>query len=176
MDSKDIIEKVILQYDICEYVFGGIGELHFSDKTWLICKMDCEFYGKSWGCPPYCGDIQESIDKCKQYQNYCLFSTVVETENSWDYNANVKAKKHHEDVTRAIWKDLKDKSLNPYILSTRCTTCEVCACPNEPCRHPDERLSSMESHGIMVMQNVDEAGLTHNFGDNTMVYFGLILY
>jgi len=170
------VEKIILQHDICEYVFGKVENLHFSDKTWTICKEDCEYYGKSWGCPPYCGDIRNAIEECRKYHNYCIFSTVTESENAWDYQSNMEGKRRHEEITRAIRQCLEEEKVQSYVMSTRCTRCDVCACPNEPCRHPEGRFSSMESHGIMVMQTVSEAGMTFNFGMDTITYFSMILF
>ncbi|MFQ9153032.1 MAG: DUF2284 domain-containing protein [Blautia sp.] len=33
--------------------------------------------------------------------------------------------------------------------------CETCAYPDSPCRHPDKRVATVESHGIMLMQTVE---------------------
>lgn len=176
MSSKEIIENTILQYPICEYYFGKRDELIFSDKVWYICEQDCERYGHSWACPPHCGQIEELMNKCLDYSFFCLFSTVTETENAWDKKANLSVKRRHEEITRSIRDELEKELSDMYFLSTGCTECEVCACPDEPCRHPEGRLSSMESHGILVMQTVGEVGLTFNYGGDTIVYFSMILY
>ncbi|MCC8137314.1 MAG: DUF2284 domain-containing protein [Clostridiales bacterium] len=176
MNNKEIIENTILQYPICEYYFGKTEELIFSDKVWYICEQDCERYGHSWACPPHCGRLEDLMNKCLDYSFFCLFSTVTETENAWDNNANLSVKRQHEEVTRNIREALEKEVSDFYVLSTGCTECEVCACPDEPCRHPEGRLSSMESHGILVMQTVEETGLTFHYGGDTIVYFSMILY
>lgn len=175
-ERKEIIESTVLSYPICEYCFGEIGQVPFSDKVWYICETDCERYGHSWACPPYCGSIQENIVKCRQYRNFMLFSTVVEVENAWDKAVCLRAKSGHEEISRNIRAELKEKLADFYMLSTGCTTCETCACPDEPCRHPEERLSSMESHGIVIMQIADEMGLCYNYGGDTIVYFSMIFF
>ncbi|MCC8068038.1 MAG: DUF2284 domain-containing protein [Clostridiales bacterium] len=176
MSNKEKIESIILQYPICEYYFGTEKELIFSDKVWYICEQDCERYGHSWACPPYCGQIEELMRKCREYSSFCLFSTVTETENAWDKKANLKVKRYHEEITKKIRDELKNELPDFYCLSTGCTECEECACPDEPCRHPEGRLSSLESHGILVMQTVEETGLTFNYGGDTIVYFSMILF
>ncbi len=178
MDSKrkEIIESTVLSYPICEYCFGNISQVPFSDKVQYICETDCERYGHSWACPPYCGNIHENMEKCRQYRNFILFSTVVEVENAWDHAVCLQAKSGHEEISRKIREELKGKLADFYMLSTGCTTCEKCACPDEPCRHPDERLSSMESHGIVIMQIADEMGLCYNYGGDTIVYFSMIFF
>ncbi len=176
VSTKEIIENTILEYEICEYVFGDVDTLVFSDKVWTICKTDCERYGHSWACPPHCGDIEENIQKCKGYQYFCLFSTVTETENAWDTKANLSVKQKHEEITLEIYERLKSEVPDSYVLSTGCTRCEVCACPDEPCRHPEDRLSSMESHGMLVLQTAGDAGMTLNYGGETVTYFSMILF
>ena len=175
-DPQKTIEDTALAFPICEYCFGDTAQLPFSDKVWFICETDCERYGHSWACPPYCGDIQEKIAACKNYRNFFLFSTVTEVENAWDKNACLKAKLVHEEITRKMQIELKEKLSDFYILSTGCTTCEGCACPDEPCRHPEQRLSSMESHGIVILQLASEMGLSYSFGSDTVVYFSIILF
>ncbi len=175
-DVQKIIEETALEYPICEYCFGDTKQISFSDKVWFICKTDCERYGHSWACPPYCGDIQEKINNSKKYEHFFLFSTVTEVENAWDAKACLKVKSAHEEITRKIQTDLKEKLADFYVLSTGCTTCEQCACPEKPCRHPEQRLSSMESHGIVILQLVSEMGLCYSFGNNTVVYFSMILF
>lgn len=49
-----------------------------------------------------------------------------------DKNACLKAKLAHEEITRKMQIELKEKLSDFYVLSTGCTTCEVCACPDEP--------------------------------------------
>ncbi len=172
--KRETIETTILQYPICEYVFGRVEDLIFSDTVWEICRTDCERYGHSWACPPYCGDIHENIARCKKYHSFCLFSTVTETENAWDTKETLKVKQQHEDLTKSIQNDLAGEKC--YILSTGCTNCEVCACPDEPCRHPEDRFSSMESHGMLVLQNAVEAGMTTSYGGETVTFFSMILF
>lgn len=175
-EQKEIVESAALSYPICEYCFGDTAQIPFSDKVRYICETDCERYRHSWACPPYCGDIRENIDKCRQYQNFFLFSTVVEVANAWDKEVCLRAKSGHEEISRNLRAKLKERLGDFYMLSTGCTICEKCACPDEPCRHPKERLSSMESHGIVIMQLADEMGLCYNYGGDTIVYFSLVLF
>ncbi len=175
-NTREIVESTILQYPICEYAFGSTDRIPFSDKVWYICETDCERYGKCWACPPHCGTILDNIKKCRQYSHFVLFSTVTETANAWDSAACLRVKKSHEELTQQIAKKLQTAVSSFFVLSTGCTTCEVCACPTEPCRHPEERLSSMESHGIVVMQMAEEMELCYQYGSDTIVYFSMIFF
>ena len=61
-------------------------------------------------------------------------------------------------------------------LSTGCMQCETCAYPNAPCRHPDKRVATVESHGILLMQTVEAMNICFNYGNDTVTYFTLLLF
>ncbi|NLA86022.1 MAG: hypothetical protein GX847_01815 [Clostridiales bacterium] len=61
-------------------------------------------------------------------------------------------------------------------MSTGCMLCDECAYPSEPCRHPDERLSTIESHGILIMQTASDLGVTLDCGNNIVTYISLIFF
>ncbi len=176
VNSREIIENELLKYPVCEYAFGSSDQIPFSDRVWTICEQECERYGHCWACPPLCGKPEELMAKCRAYTSFCLFSTVTETADTWSKEADLAVKKQHEALTRSIRKALRPLIPEFYVLSAGCAECEVCTCPDEPCRHPASRLSSMESHGIVVMQLTDALGLTHQFGRDTVVYFSMILF
>lgn len=176
MSRRKFIESTILRYPICEYYFGTKKDLIFSEKAWDICEHDCERYGHCWTCPPYCGTIDKKISKCLEYEYFCLYSTVTETPNAWDRDANLKVKRQHDDLTLEIRDDLAKEFQDFYILSTGCTECAVCACPDAPCRFPEKRFFPMESHGIILMEMLDKMEITANYGGDTVVYFSMILF
>lgn len=176
MNTKSTIEEIILQYPICEYGFGDTSQIPFSQKVRYICENECERYHHSWACPPHCGSIEDGMKKCLEYQHFLLFSTVTEVDNAWDTQICLQVKNAHEEITRAIRQQLLEKQLPHYVLSTGCMICETCACPSEPCRHPEQRLSSMESHGIVIMQLAEEMQLCYNYGGDTVVYFSMAFF
>jgi len=46
----------------------------------------------------------------------------------------------------------------------------------EPCRHPDLAVSSVEAYGINVIALQKTANLPHYKGKETVIYVGLILF
>ena len=58
-----------------------------------------------------------------------------------------------------------------------CRNCERCAViDGAPCRHPEEAFPSLESHGIFVSELAQKSGMNYINGQNTVTYFGAILY
>ena len=45
-----------------------------------------------------------------------------------------------------------------------------------PCRHPDKRVATVESHGILLMQTVEAMNICFNYGNDTVTYFTLLLF
>lgn len=188
MSKRELMESLAGEYPVCEFAFGDTSEITFSDKVFTICENECQRYGHSWACPPNAGTIEENIARIRSYSNYFVFSTVWEAERSWDLEACLELKKEHENITRAIRErilteldiPLESHDENPrpevYFLSSGCAICDKCACPDEPCRHPKDRLMTMESHGVTIMELLDNKGLTYFYDDKSVVYFTMILF
>ena len=158
-DYRDAIEAFIYDYPVCEFFYLTPDDLVFSDKVRYICENECTRYGKCWACPPAVEPIEKCIEKCRGYKHVFLFSTVGEVSDSLNMSACVAAKRNHEEVTLALRGRFREAfGDNVLALSTGCALCEQCAYPTEPCRHPDRRLSTVESHGILLLGTVQKAG------------------
>ena len=177
MESVEkIIEEIASQYPMCEYCFGDVADIPFSDRVRHICRTDCSRYGNCWACPPHCGEVEDCIARCREYSRFFLFSTVTEVSDAWNSEECLRVKSAHEELSRALNGELREKLTRYLMLSTGCTLCPKCACPEEPCRFPEERLSSMESHGIVIIKLAEDMGLTHTFGSDSIVYFSIVLF
>ena len=175
-NHKEIIESFILDYPICEYRFLEREELIFSPHVRTICQTDCKRYGHSWACPPVVGTIEECIEKCQHYQHAFLFSTVTDVADSFDMEGCLDARRDHEEVSYQITQAFKEHFPDVLTLTTGCMICEECAYPDEPCRHPERRFSTIESHGILITGAAEKFGIAFQAGGNIVTWFSLILY
>ena len=58
-----------------------------------------------------------------------------------------------------------------------CGLCEVCAKrTDEPCRHPDLAMASLEAYGFNVSLLAAAADMKYINGQNTVTYFGAVLF
>jgi predicted metal-binding protein len=58
-----------------------------------------------------------------------------------------------------------------------CPLCEECTAKvNQPCRFPDQAVTSLEAYGINVSTTAGKAGMKYINGANTVTYFGAILF
>ena len=145
-----------------------------------ICAANqCGLYGKCWVCPPAAGDIEILMSEVRSYPAAVLYQTVDTLEDSFDFEGMTAAKQKHVRLGQRIERVLKEKIPGSYLhLSTGgCGLCARCAMADEePCRFPDKALSSLEAYGIDVYQTTCKTPLKYINGQNTVTYFGLILY
>lgn len=174
---QEDIEKQLLNFPLYDYAFFDTEAIIFTKAVRTICEgNDCGMYGRRWVCPPVIGSIDECIERVKQYRHAFMFSTVTEVADSFDLDGCVKQRGEHEAITYEVAELFREKTDNPYILSTGCIPCETCTYPNAPCRYPQRAFPTIESHGILIMQMAEKQGINYDCGQNIVTYFSLILY
>ena len=146
-----------------------------------LCKANtCGNYGKNWTCPPFAGDIQELINKLRTYEWAMVYQTVGELEDSYDFEGMMEAGNLHNQLVIKMRDIVKETVSFPRILhlgAGGCRVCETCAKRvDEPCRHPDLAISSLEAWGINVSSLAASAGMKYINGQNTVTYFGAVLF
>ena len=175
-DYKEIIEGFIGDFPICEFYFLRLEDLIFSEKVRYICEHECPRYNKSWACPSAIKSIDHCIKECSAYEHVFLFTSVAEVPDCLNFSACLEAKRDHERLTLELRRRFEKHFGTVLALSTGCMTCDVCAFPDAPCRHPEQRLSTIESHGILIMETAARLGVTFDCGNNIVTYFSLIFF
>lgn len=145
-----------------------------------ICEGNgCGRYGRSWNCPPHIGDIEKLMQTVGTYSHGILYQTIGTLEDSFDFEGMMDAGRHHCEVAQAIHTNVLP--LLPgsplHLGSGGCYLCERCAILDQvPCRYPDRVTPPMEGYGIHVSKTCESTPLKYINGQNTVTYFGLILY
>ena len=178
MQHNELIEKVlaagaakaavILEKDI-------VLSASFRD----ICKSNgCGVYGQCWMCPPDIGEINELMDRVHQYQYGLLYQTIYDIEDSFDIEGMGAAGVNHAQVSQKV-EDAIRPVLDKY-LHLSCGGCRLCPrCAKrdqQPCRFPDRALPPMEGYGIDVYQTTKPTHLKYINGQNTVTFFGIVLF
>ena len=139
----------------------------------------CGNYGRNWMCPPDAGDIHELMESLRTYTYMLVYQTVSELEDSYDFEGMMDAGVAHNKLMVALRDRLNAENL-PHVLhlgAGGCRMCEVCAKrTNEPCRHPDLAVASLETYGINVSKLAPAAGMKYINGKDTVTYFGAVLF
>lgn len=144
-----------------------------------ICKSNgCGMYGRCWMCPPDVGDIDVLMAEVRQYKHGLLYQTVADIEDSFDIEGMQEAGKRHVLVSQRLEAFLMlqlDKHL--HLSCGGCRVCERCAkLDGLPCRDPERAMPSMEGYGIDVYNTCKPTDLKYINGQNTVTYFGIVLF
>ena len=141
-----------------------------------MCKANmCGRYGKCYTCPPDVGEINALIEKLKGYKYALVYQTVGELEDSFDIEGMQEVGAKHASLVKSMVREYGRSAL--HLGAGGCPLCERCAkATNEPCRHPDEAIASLEAHGVNVSKLAVASGMKYINGQNTVTYFGAMLF
>ena len=159
-----------------------ISDVSFERSFRDMCESNaCGNYGACWTCPPDAGDIDTLIAKAKTYQKALVYQTVGRLEDSFDIEGMLEAGKLHNDLAQAISRWAKEAGAFGedwlHLGAGGCRLCPVCAKrTNEPCRHPQDAMASLETYGVAVSELAASCGMKYINGQNTVTYFGAVLF
>lgn len=139
----------------------------------------CGNYGRCWMCPPYVGEIDALIEKVRSYPYGLLYQTIGEIEDSFDIEGMFDCGRDHALVSQQIQAAVKPLLGEGFLHLTcgGCRLCERCAkADDEPCRFPEKALPSLESYGVDVFNTAKGTDLKYINGENTVTYFGMVLF
>lgn len=145
-----------------------------------MCQANaCGNFNQCWMCPPNAGDIDELICQAQSYDRILVYQTVGQLEDSYDFEGMMEAAHRHNLLARELTKRFEAlpfaKKL--HLGAGGCHMCQVCAKrTNEPCRHPELAMRSLEVYGINVSELAKASGMRYINGQNTVTYFGALLF
>lgn len=155
-------------------------QIVLSETFYMICKSNsCGYFNRCWMCPPDIGPIEELMAKVRSFPMGMLYQTIGEIEDSFDIEGMTAASRAHAQVSRRIQAAVRPmlKGEIFHLSCGGCSLCERCAkLDNEPCRFPDETFVPMEGAGIDVYNTTKDTQLKYINGQNTVTYFGLVLF
>lgn len=152
-------------------------KLETREDVRAMCAADkCHAYGKNWTCPPACGTLEDCQKRMRSYSRGVLVQTIGHMQKSIDSKAYRETERRHNDNFRALAREIRKEYPNALCLGAGgCRVCKTCAHP-EPCRFPEEAMSSMEGYGLFVTQVCWDHKLPYYHGEKTITYTACILY
>ena len=145
-----------------------------------ICKGNqCGKYGKCWMCPPDLPDAATVMATVRSYSHALWYQTVSTIEDSFDIEGMVEAGHRHVMVSQNL-QDMAADLLPENTLHLSCGGCRLCPkCAKEdgePCRMPEKAMPSLEGYCVDVYNTTKDTPLKYINGQNTVTYFGAILF
>ena len=136
----------------------------------------CAMYDKRWSCPPGCGTLDDCRELLKGYTHGVLVQSVGELEDSFDIETMMETEAAHKERFYAMRKALIDLGADALAAGAGCCTiCKECTYPDAPCRFPEQKMSSMEALGMLVVEVCKANGLPYFYGENTIAYTSCFL-
>lgn len=176
MDEKWV--QIALELGAAKAVILPIEQVVTDRSFRAICESNaCGGYGICWTCPPYCGDIDELMEKVRSFKQVLWYQTISELEDSFDIEGMTAASHRHAQMSRKLRERLEPmvESESLCLSAGGCRLCERCAKMDEqPCRMPDKAMTSLEACGIDVYNTTKRTELKYINGQNTVTFFGAV--
>ena len=161
--------------------FSCVGELDaktivLRDEVRDMCAANrCKRYNACWSCPPACGSIEECRAEVAKYHSGILVQTVAQLEDEFDGEGMMETEALHKANFQKLRQTLKGENILA-LGAGSCTVCKKCTYPDESCRFPEKRISSMEAYGMVVTEVCRANGMTYHYGKNTITYTRCVLF
>ena len=154
----------------------AVEDIDFQPEFRKLCESNaCGMFGRSWMCPPLVGEVEELIQSLKAYQWAVVYQTVDELEDSYDFEGMMAAGEKMNRLTTRVRRELAEVSPRLFLGAGGCRICQRCSkLDGQPCRRPEEAISSLEAYGINVSALAAQAGMQYINGSDTVTYFGAV--
>ena len=179
MKNNEIVERTL---ELGAYKATVIKAEHLVlDRAFrAMCESNaCGMYGKCYMCPPDVGDIDELMGEVVRYDCALVYQTVTELEDSFDFEGMAKAQRDICLLTQGLRRIFEEMNISDalYLGAGGCGVCKTCAkLTDEPCRFPKKATPSLEAYGVNVSELARAAGMKYVNGQNTVTYFGSVLF
>jgi len=153
--------------------------LTFTDDVRHMCEQNtCGRYGRAWNCPPVCGTVAELEAACLSYKSGILVNIVTRISDSFDWEGMMEGGRGLCKLLVSVKGHADGLDMKDYRIfgGGGCYGCENCSYPDTPCFHPDLLFTPIEACGINVLQFAKDAGFKYINGQNTVTFFGMIMY
>jgi predicted metal-binding protein len=178
----DVWKKIGDGSDAAGYALKEIGIPNPDEGTMSECRRLCEQnlckeYGTTWGCPPGMGTGAECLSIISRYKNAAVLIVRRENIDVKDIDAMIELGREHQHICRLFGNALRKAGYDALPMADGgCSYCAVCTYPNDPCRFPSQRITSIGGYGIMMDKYMEANGIDFKFEKDAATLYGLILY
>jgi len=143
-----------------------------------LCAQNlCGAYGVTWGCPPGVGSEAECLKEMRSFSNAAILIKEYGGIDLKNKDLLERLGAEHQELCRRFCNALRKDGYRASAFSDGgCRYCGECSYPDDPCRFPDQRISSISSYGILMDEYMGSQGIDFSFKDNGMTLYGLVLY
>lgn len=184
MDTQQEINQrlidLALQLGATKASIVKVADITFSTDFRQLCEMNsCGLYGQCWMCPPDIGEIDQLMAQAQSFDWALVYQTIRPLEDSFDIEGMLDAGDRHNALVNNIRQHSSELPFAKmlHLGSGGCSICRRCAKRDQqPCRFPDQAVSSLEAYGVAVYELANLSGMKYINGPNTVTYFGALLF
>ena len=138
----------------------------------------CGKYGANYSCPPDCGTVEELHQKILAEDKVLIVQTIWNIKGYEDKAAIQKSKETHNAMVLRLKAKLENHDLVGFCSGYNgCPLCNPCKrTTNEPCSHPELRISCMSAYCIDAAELAKRCDLPFAWSPDKLHLFGMIAF
>ena len=138
----------------------------------------CGKYNANYSCPPDCGTVEEVRRRLMSAERALVLQTVWQIGNYENKEAIQHAKRTHNAAILRFAEKLRERGVQGFCLGYGgCPLCDPCKrVTNEPCAHPDKKISCMSAYCIDVAKLAENCGLEFAWQPEKLYLFGMFVF
>lgn len=138
----------------------------------------CGKYDANYSCPPDCGTVEEVQARLKAGKRALVLQTIWEIGSYENKQAVQASKKAHNAAILRFTERLRQAGIQGFCLGYGgCPLCDPCKrVENQPCAHPDKKISCMSAYCIDVGKLADKCGLEFAWVPEKLFLFGMFVF
>ena len=138
----------------------------------------CGQYNANYSCPPDCGSV-ETLRQTLLEQEKVLILQTIHTIGSYENKAAVmQAKVSHNGAVLRLMEKFRKAGYSGFCSGYNgCPLCNPCKRKeNQPCAHPDQRISCMSAYCVDVAKLAERCQLDFAWEPDKLYLFGMIAF
>ena len=138
----------------------------------------CGKYNANYSCPPDCGTVDEVQQRLKAGKRALVLQSIWDI-GSYDNKDEIqKSKKTHNAAILRFTETLRQAGHKGFCLGYGgCPLCDPCKrVTNEPCAHPEQKISCMSAYCIDVAKLAEKCGLEFAWVPEKLFLFGMFVF
>ncbi len=136
----------------------------------------CGKYNANYSCPPDCGTVEELQAKTLAEDTTMIITTQWEIGSYENKDGIQQVKKAHNAAVLRLMEKIRKLGYDGFAAGYNgCPLCDPCKrILNEPCPHPDKRISCMSAYCIDVAETAKRCGLEFAWEPGKLYLFGMV--
>ena len=154
-------------------------EVPVDEKFRAYCEENlCGQYNANYSCPPDCGSVEALQQTLLEEKQVLVLQTIHDIGSYENKPAVMAAKISHNTDVLLLMEKLRQAGYRGFCSGYNgCPLCDPCKRKeNQPCAHPDKRISCMSAYCVDVAKLADLCKLEFAWTPGKLYLFGMIAF